>query len=101
MLPYRCEDSSISNVSKCKNLKLFYQGEPIQKDTMDISLSLDKPIGPRETKNYSWNITVDPIHVEHASLQDLWMSAKLRIPTQGNDRSSNHRYRNKNSRGKC
>lgn len=50
MLPYRCEDSSNSNVSKCKNLKLFYQGEPIQKDTMDISLSLDKPIGPRETK---------------------------------------------------
>ncbi len=76
MLPYRCEDSKNSNISKCSKLKLFYQGEPIQKDTMDISLSLDKTIGPKETKNYSWEIIVDPINVEHASLQDLWMSAK-------------------------
>ena len=43
---------------------------------MDISLSLDKSIGPKETKNYSWEIIVDPINVEHSSAKDLWMSAK-------------------------
>jgi hypothetical protein len=77
MLPYRCKEIFSSDISKCKkNLELFYQAEPIKKDALDISLTLDKPIGPQETKNYTWKTTVAPIDVKHSSLQDAWMSAK-------------------------
>jgi len=78
MIAYRCADdmySDKSNIKRCKNEEIFWQGKPIVAQKVQSKFELESEIAPIEDYSRTIQLKMPAVEVKHVSLADYWISA--------------------------